>query len=126
VEEMNSKTIVWAVALGLLVTGLGVFISILTDDIYLSTFKSYVIDIPNPGNLVAVSSYAGIPFPYLFSASAIKLQFGPVAFIFDFVIFFAIFLGLLFVLERTTEKKKAKKRIAKQELRYGRRKIKRR
>ena len=109
-----------------MITGLGVFVSLLHDEIYLSTFKSYTIDLPNPGNLVAVSNYAGIPLPYLFSASTTKLQFGPLAFIFDFVIFFAIFLGLLFALERTTEKKKEKKRIVKQELRYGRRKIKRR
>ena len=123
---MKIMTMAWAVILGLLAAAMSIFIPFSNEGIFLTEFNSYIMELPNPGNILAPLHYGGLPFPYLYSISNSTLQVGPLALLLDFVVFFAIFLCLAFAIDYMAEKKREKNRIMRQELRYGRRKIKRR
>jgi hypothetical protein len=138
------KVLAIAVVLGLVLTGLTVFIDVGKNPITLSphTILNFQFSFGNMGWIG--HHFFGLPFPYLVSTQyttgllifntpelpsnpmPVSFYFGPFAFIIDFLIFFAICFSILFVSDFLSEKKKEKYRIMKQELRYGRRKIKRR
>jgi hypothetical protein len=137
---MKMKLIAIAVVLGLVLTGLTYFVELnYSSSIQTSLHDVYNIEIYSTtkeysGNVlfatVIQTTNRGFFFSYYVAmnpgGATTKYTFSPLAFIIDFLILFAICFSILFVSDFLSEHKKEKNRIMKQELRYGRRKIKRR
>jgi predicted PurR-regulated permease PerM len=145
VEEMKKKLVIIAVVLGLAVVALtGLARVEYSKDIQDSLYSTYTIDLFTQNTSIPISGLPGFPgestytqtgllFSYMQmnvtnseETTSTKYIFSPIAFMVDFLIFFAIFFVALFFFDRSVEKRKRAYEVRMQQLHYMRRKIRRR